>query len=103
MIRIKELKKPDIIENNPIRVGRKKIAGIAKESLDLGIGNFSEAFDVDELTDQDVQDFLNLESGKLDIVDFEDRSKNFKGVSNSSQKELWGHIGSVLRKNLDRR
>ncbi|MDP4001482.1 MAG: hypothetical protein Q8P69_00330 [bacterium] len=103
MIRIKELKKPDIIENDPISVGRKKIARIAKESLDSGAGSFSEAFNVNELTDQDVQDFIDFEKGDFEIVKLQDRVKNFGGEPNTSQKELLDYIGTVLRENLDRR
>ncbi len=99
----RDSKRPNFVKEDPIVVSRRIIAGIAKESLEKGLGQFSEAFDVDELTDKDVQDFLDFHSGKLDIVDFEDRTENFVGALKPNQKELWDYIGSVLRKDLDRR
>lgn len=93
-------KERDFIKEDPIVVGRKIIARIAKESLENGQAGFSEAFNIDDLTDQDVQNFLDWESRKLDIVDFKERTKNFVGVLNPSQKELWDYMGEALRREL---
>lgn len=96
-------KERDLVKEDPIVVGRKMITRIAKESVEKGQADFSDDFNVADLTDQDVQNFLDLGSGKLDIVDFQDRTKSFVGVLNPSQKELWDYIGNKLREDLDRR
>ncbi|GEM_PF-6824422 len=98
------LKERDFVKEDPIVVGRRIIARIAQESLDSGAGSFSEAFNVGELTDQDVQDFIDFESEKFDIVNFQERVKNLEGELNTSQKELLDHMNKALRIDLlDRR
>lgn len=97
-------KERDFVKENPIVVGRKIITRRVKELVENGQADFSEAFNVADLTDQDVKSFLDWDSGKLEIVDFQDRIKNFGGVLNSSQKELWDYMGEALRRELlDRR
>ena len=92
------------IHESPIVVGRKRLTRIAEEEMAAGRAHFTEAFkpeDPKDLPDEDVQRYLDAQSGDLDLQDFLEARKRVSGPLTESQKQLWGFIGNQLQTDLD--
>ena len=94
------------VQENPILVGRKKLARIAKEETEAGHEHFTDAFtpeDPRELPDSDVQDFLDFENGNFDISNVAGRRMDINISFTLSQKELMAYMVNKSQIDMDRR